>query len=64
MKVGDLVWARWETDTMGIIVKVLVEDNTGQVCYRIQWLSGWTRSSLEFGLDLLTKEEKCSKQET
>ena len=64
MQVGDLVWARWETNVMGVIVKVSFEDNTGQVCYHVRWFSGWTRNSLEFEQDLVTKEEKCLKQET
>ncbi len=60
MQVGDLVWARWESNTMGVIVKVSFEDNTAQVCYRVRWFLRWT---LEFEEDLVTKEEKCSKQE-
>ena len=63
MQVGDLVWARW-ADTMGIIIKVSFEDNIGEVYYRVMWFGGWTRDTLEFEGDLVTKEEKCSKQET
>lgn len=59
MQVGDLVWARWETNAMGVIVKVSFEDNTAQVCYRVRWFDSWTRWTLEFEEDLLTKEEKC-----
>ena len=62
MQVGDLVWARW-ADTMGIITKVSFEDNIGEVYYRVMWFGGWTRDTLEFEGDLVTKEEKCSKQE-
>ena len=59
MQVGDLVWARWESDSMGVIVKVLFEDNIGQVYYRVHWFDGWTRWTQEFEEDLVTKEEKC-----
>ena len=64
MQIGDLVWARWETNAMGVIVKVSFEDNTAQVCYRVRWFDSWARWTLEFEEDLVTKEEKCSKQET
>ena len=63
MQIGDLVWARWETNAMGVIVKVSFEDNTGQVCYRVRWFDSWARWTLEFEEDLVTKEEKCLKQE-
>tara|TARA_Y100000592_G_C5254935_1_gene214585 strand:- start:193 stop:375 length:183 start_codon:yes stop_codon:yes gene_type:complete len=59
MRVGDLVWARWESDSMGVIVKVLFEDNIGQVYYHVHWFDGWTRRTQEFEEDLVTKEEKC-----
>ena len=59
MQIGDLVWSRWETNAMGVIVKVSVEDNTGQVCYRVRWFDSWSRWTLEFEEDLATKEEKC-----
>ena len=64
MRVGDLVWSKWESSTMGIIVKVSFEDNIGEVCYRIRWLDSWTRESLEFEDDLLTKEEICETKKT
>jgi len=63
MQVGDLVWSKWDSSAMGIIVKVLFEDNTGQFCYRVHWFDSWARWTQEFEDDLLTKEEKCSKQE-
>jgi len=61
MRVGDLVWARWEITTMGIIVKVDFEDNVGYPYYRIRWIfrGGGTNETVEFEDDLLTKEEKC-----
>ena len=59
MQVGDLVWARWETNAMGVIVKVSFEDNIGQVYYRVYWFDSWTRWTQEFEEDLVTKEEKC-----
>ena len=62
MQVGDLVWARWEIATMGVIIKVSFEDNIGEVYYRVRWFDSWSRESLEFEGDLVTKEEKCSKQ--
>ena len=48
---------------MGVIVKVLFDDNIGQVYYRVHWFDSWTRFTQEFEEDLVTKEEKCSKQE-
>ena len=59
MKVGDLVWARWEMYTMGVIIKVLFEDNMAEVYYRVRWLTdGWARESLEFQEDLMTEKER------
>ena len=58
MQVGDLVWARWETGLMGVIIKTVYEDNIGEVYYRVHWLTAlWTKESLEFAEDLKTKEE-------
>jgi len=58
MQVGDLVWARWETGLMGVIIKIAYEDNIGEVYYRVHWLTAlWTKESLEFAEDLKTKEE-------
>ena len=60
MQVGDLVWARWETSIIGIIIKVVYEDNIGEVYYRVHWLADcWSKESLEFAEDLIIKEEKC-----
>jgi hypothetical protein len=62
MRVGDLVWSKWDSSAMGIIVKVSFEDNIGQFCYRVHWFDSWARWTQEFEDDLLAKEEKCSKQ--
>ena len=61
MQIGDLVWARWEITSMGIIVKVDFEDNVGYPYYRVRWFfrDGGTHETAEFEDDLLTKEEKC-----
>ena len=64
MRVGDLVWARWEMNTMGVITKVSFEDNIGEIYYRVMWFGGWTRDTLEFEDDLVTKEEKCETKKT
>ena len=63
MQIGDLVWARWESNCMGVIIKVSFEDNIGEVYYRVRWFDSWLRESLEFEGDLVTKEVKCLKQE-
>lgn len=61
MQVGDLVWARWEISTMGIIVKINFEDNVGYPYYRVRWFftKGIIHETVEFEEDLVTKEEKC-----
>ena len=61
MRVGDLVWARWAEQCMGIVVKIDFEDNVGYPYYRIRWFfdNGGTNETVEFEDDLLTKEEKC-----
>ena len=72
MQVGDLVWSRWDTSfrevdgystvefgsTVGVIIEILHDDNTGQAHYRVHWSDG-VPDSLEFEYDLVTKEEKC-----
>lgn len=64
MRVGDLVWCRWDiNNTIGVIIKILYEDNIGEVYYCVAWSDGLP-DSLEFEYDLVTKEEKCLKQET
>ena len=64
MQVGDLVWARWEISTMGVIIKADFEDNIGYPYYRIRWFfrGGGTHETVEFEDDLLTKEEVCLKR--
>tara|TARA_R110001583_G_scaffold115354_1_gene265866 strand:+ start:1376 stop:1561 length:186 start_codon:yes stop_codon:yes gene_type:complete len=60
MRIGDLVWARWETGLVGVIVKTTYTEEIGEVYYRIHWITGlWTKESLEFAEDLVTVEEKC-----
>ena len=61
MQVGDLVWARWQTRLVGVIIKTIYEDNIDEVYYRIHWLDGdgWIKESLEFAEDLIIKEENC-----
>ena len=61
MQVGDLVWARWEMSSMGIIIKVDFDDNVGYPYYRIRWFfaNDRTHETVEFEDDLLTKEQKC-----
>jgi hypothetical protein len=62
MKVGDLVWSRWQEDCIGIIIDVLYDDKGMEFSYRVKWW--WTNcnrlgESREYGEDLVTKEEKC-----
>ena len=61
MRIGDLVWARWEIATMGIVVRIEFEDSIGYPYYRIRWFfrDGGTHETVEFEDDLLTKEERC-----
>ena len=61
MRIGDLVWARWEITSMGVIVKVDFDDFAGYPYYRIRWIfrGGGTHETVEYEDDLLTKEEKC-----
>ena len=61
MRIGDLVWARWEITSMGIIVDIGFEDNVGYPYYRVRWFfaNGVTHETVEFEDDLVTKEEKC-----
>lgn len=70
MKVGDLVWARWFDDCMGIVLDVVFDDVNVEFSYRIKWwwlpnsCNKGTFESREYIEDLMTKEERCSKQET
>ena len=66
MQVGDLVWARWQEDCIGIIIDVLYDDKEMEFSYRVKWW--WTNcnrlgESREYREDLVSKEEKCLKQE-
>ena len=67
MQIGDLVWARWEDNCFGIVVGHTFDEKNVEYLYRIKWW--WTgtfqgtRESHEYIEDLVTKEEKCSKQE-
>ena len=66
MQIGDLVWARWQEDCMGIIIDITFDELDMAFAYRVKWW--WTawdsvHESREYEEDLVTKEEKCSKQE-
>ena len=62
MQVGDLVWARWQAGLVGIIIKITNEHDLDEVYYRVHWLTdSWSKESLEFEHDLLTKEEVICK---
>ena len=62
MQIGDLVWARWAEQCMGIVIGYTFDEINVEYCYRIKWF--WrSYESQEYIEDLLTKEEKCSKQE-
>ena len=67
MQIGDLVWARWQDNCMGIVIGYTFDEVNVEYCYRIKW---WWRGAMkgtyesqEYIEDLITKEEKCSKQE-
>jgi hypothetical protein len=67
MKIGDLVWARWQDDCFGIVIDTMFDEINVEHLYRVKWWGlGFgicTHETLEYIEDLLTKEEKCSKQE-
>ena len=67
MQIGDLVWARWQDDCYGIVIGYTFDEINVEYLYRIKWwLTGTikrTFESQEYIEDLVTKEEKCSKQE-
>lgn len=66
MQVGDLVWARWQEDCMGIIIDITFDELDMAYAYRVKWWwATWdsVHESREYEEDLVTKEEKCSKQE-
>ena len=68
MQVGDLVWARWADDCIGIVIDTMSDGINVEHLYRVKWWGlGYgtcTHETLEYIEDLVTKEEKCSKQET
>ncbi len=63
MQIGDLVWARWAEQCMGIVIAIDFDEENVEFSYRIKWVWNGTYESLEYIEDLITKEEKCSKQE-
>ena len=67
MQIGDLVWAKWQDNCMGIVVGYTFDEVNVEYCYRIKWFwNGFVNGTYETQEnieDLLTKEEKCSKQE-
>ena len=67
MRVGDLVWARWQEDCMGIIIDIIFDETDVEYSYRVKWwglgFGTCTHETREYIEDLVTKEEKCSKQE-
>ena len=64
MKVGDLVWARWAEQCIGIVIDIIFDETEVEYSYRIKWLFQSPYESREYIEDLITKEEKCSKQVT
>ena len=64
MKVGDLVWARWAEQCIGIVIDIIFDETEVEYSYRIKWLFQSPYESRECIEDLITKEEKCSKQAT
>ena len=68
MQIGDLVWARWADDCIGIVIGTMLDEINVEHLYRVKWWGlGYgtsTHETLEYIEDLVTKEEKCSKQET
>ena len=59
MQIGDLVWARWEKDCMGIVLDVVFDETDIEFSYRIKWVFQYPYESREYIEDLITKEEKC-----
>ena len=62
MQIGDLVWARWAEQCMGVVIDVIFDETDVEFSYRIKWCWNGTHESREYLEDLITKEEKCSKQ--
>ena len=67
MQIGDLVWARWADDCIGIVIDTVFDEINVEHLYRIRWwgisYDSGLHETLEYIEDLVTKEEKCSKQE-
>ena len=63
MQIGDLVWARWAEQCIGIVIGIIFDETEVEYSYRIKWLFQSPYESREYIEDLVTKEEKCSKQE-
>ncbi len=67
MQIGDLVWARWQDNCFGIVIGYTFDEVNVEYCYRIKWwwkgTANTTSETREYIEDLITKEEKCSKQE-
>ena len=70
MRVGDLVWARWQDDCYGIIIGYTFDEINVEYLYRIKWwwlpnsCNKGTFETLEYEEDLVTKEEKCEIKRT
>ena len=63
MQIGDLVWARWAEHCIGVVIGYTFDETEVECSYRIKWFwNGTTSDSLEYEEDLITVEEKCSKQ--
>ncbi len=63
MQIGNLVWARWAEQCMGIVIAIDFDEIEVEYSYRIKWVWNGTYESLEYEEDLITVEEKCLKQE-
>ena len=63
MQVGDLVWARWADKCMGVVIDIIFDETDVEYSYRVKWFWSRTFESREYIEDLITKEEKCLKQE-
>ena len=59
MQIGDLVWARWAEQCMGIVIGYTFDETEVEYSYRIKWFWNATYESLEYEEDLITVEEKC-----
>ena len=62
MRVGDLVWARWADNCMGVVIDIIFDETDIEYSYRIKWVFQYPYESREYIEDLITMGEKCSKQ--